>query len=75
MQTAVVVLPFVNQSRTTDECIYGLDAMQSVWYVHNKGHQVASHTWRHVDLTTLTWDKSKWTIDSRIALLKGICCS
>ena len=41
-----------------DACIYDADEVKRVQYVYGKGHQVASHTWSHRDLTTLTWDQS-----------------
>ncbi|KAG5718525.1 Chitin deacetylase, partial [Termitomyces sp. T112] len=39
------------------ECIYNADEIKRVRYAFDKGHQVASHTWAHKDLTTLTWDQ------------------
>ncbi|KAK0480212.1 carbohydrate esterase family 4 protein [Armillaria novae-zelandiae] len=39
------------------ECIYDQAEIARVKYVFNAGHQVASHTWSHPDLTTLTWDQ------------------
>ncbi len=45
-------------TRFTDECIYDQAEIDRVKYVYNAGHQVASHTWSHADLTTLTWDQS-----------------
>jgi len=41
-----------------DACIYDADEVKRVQYVYGKGRQVASHTWSHSDLTTLTWDQS-----------------
>ena len=43
------------------DCIYNTDAVNRVKYAYNHGHQVASHTWAHKDLTTLTWDQSTYT--------------
>lgn len=42
-----------------DACIYDADEQKRVKYAYDHGHQVASHTWAHKDLTTLTWDQSK----------------
>ncbi|KAG6812668.1 hypothetical protein H0H92_001426 [Tricholoma furcatifolium] len=39
-------------------CIYDADEMKRVKYAYNHGHQIASHTWSHPDLTTLTWDET-----------------
>ncbi|KAF9263961.1 carbohydrate esterase family 4 protein [Marasmius fiardii PR-910] len=38
-------------------CIYDNDIMDNVRYVYGQGHQVASHTWSHADLSTLTRDQ------------------
>ncbi|KAF9449454.1 carbohydrate esterase family 4 protein [Macrolepiota fuliginosa MF-IS2] len=35
-------------------CIYDEENVQRVKYALNKGHQIASHTWAHKDLATLT---------------------
>ncbi|KAG6894915.1 hypothetical protein C0992_003982 [Termitomyces sp. T32_za158] len=42
---------------TVGGCIYDADNVKRVKYAFDKGHQVASHTWSHKDLTTLTWDQ------------------
>lgn len=41
-----------------DRCIYDEDSVKRVKYVYDHGHQLASHTWAHKDLTTLSWDNS-----------------
>ncbi|KAJ2922538.1 hypothetical protein H1R20_g14558, partial [Candolleomyces eurysporus] len=38
-------------------CIYDSDIRPRVKYAYDHGHQVASHTWAHKDLTTLNWDQ------------------
>lgn len=48
------------QTILPDACIYDADEMKRVKYAYDHGHQVASHTWAHKDLTTLTWDQSTW---------------
>lgn len=40
-------------------CIYNEDQAKRVKYAYDKGHQVASHTWSHAHLNTLTWDQRK----------------
>jgi len=45
-------------------CIYNADAVDRVKYAYNQGHQVASHTWAHKDLTTLSFDQSMCISDS-----------
>lgn len=37
-----------------DGCIYDDDNARRVKYVYDQGHQVASHTWAHKDLTELS---------------------
>ncbi|KAG6917732.1 hypothetical protein DXG01_001383 [Tephrocybe rancida] len=39
------------------DCIYDADGIKRVKYAYDKGHQVASHTWSHAHLPTLTWDQ------------------
>lgn len=41
-----------------DRCIYDPDMVDNVKYAYNHGHQVASHTWGHRHLASLTWDQS-----------------
>ncbi|KAH9483589.1 putative peptidoglycan-N-acetylglucosamine deacetylase [Psilocybe cubensis] len=40
-------------------CIYDQANVDRVKYAYNHGHQLASHTWAHKDLNTLTWDQSE----------------
>ncbi|KAF8624383.1 hypothetical protein AX15_005902 [Amanita polypyramis BW_CC] len=40
------------------DCIYNPDEVKRVQYVYGKGHQIASHTWSHPNLTTLSHDQS-----------------
>ncbi|KAL0953215.1 hypothetical protein HGRIS_004469 [Hohenbuehelia grisea] len=37
-------------------CIYSEDNRAAIKHLYNQGHQVASHTWRHADLSKLSWD-------------------
>lgn len=39
------------------DCIYAEAQAKRVKYAYDKGHQVASHTWAHKNLTSLTWDQ------------------
>ncbi|CAE6512097.1 unnamed protein product [Rhizoctonia solani] len=39
------------------ECIYNQENANRVKYVYDKGHQVASHTWGHERLSTLSGDR------------------
>ena len=47
------------QKSFTVACIYNDDSVDRLKYAYNHGHQLASHTWAHKDLTTLSWEKSK----------------
>ena len=38
-------------------CIYTEDNAKRVKYLYDKGHQLASHTWSHSNLSTLSWDE------------------
>ncbi|KAF5374534.1 hypothetical protein D9615_009076 [Tricholomella constricta] len=38
-------------------CIYNADEIKRVRYAYDNGHQVASHTWSHKDLSTLSRDQ------------------
>ncbi|KAH6915840.1 carbohydrate esterase family 4 protein [Coprinopsis sp. MPI-PUGE-AT-0042] len=37
-------------------CIYSEKNVKRIRHVFDKGHQVASHTWSHHDLSTLSWN-------------------
>ncbi|KAJ3507680.1 hypothetical protein NLJ89_g6168 [Agrocybe chaxingu] len=55
-------------------CIYSADNMARVKYAYNHGHQVASHTWAHKDLTTLTWDQihdEMWRVEQALVRIVG----
>ncbi|KAM6490148.1 carbohydrate esterase family 4 protein [Amanita muscaria] len=48
------------------DCIYNSNEIANVQYVYSKGHQIASHTWSHPDMTSLTWDQinnEMWLIE------------
>ncbi|KAH0584793.1 hypothetical protein H2248_008073 [Termitomyces sp. 'cryptogamus'] len=58
-----------------DECIYNADEIKRVRYAFDKGHQVASHTWAHKDLTTLTWDQihdEMWRVELALSRIIGV---
>lgn len=55
------------------ECIYN-DNGKRVKYLYDKGHQLASHTWSHKDLTTLTWDQihdEMWRVEEALVKITG----
>ena len=44
---------------TTGGCIYDAELSHSVKNAYDMGHQIASHTWHHWNLTTLNRDQRK----------------
>ncbi|THU85890.1 carbohydrate esterase family 4 protein [Dendrothele bispora CBS 962.96] len=56
-------------------CIYDQDMMDNVKYVYEHGHQVASHTWHHWDLSTLSWDQihdEMWRVEQALQRIVGV---
>ncbi|KAF7424024.1 Carbohydrate esterase 4 protein [Pleurotus ostreatus] len=56
-------------------CIYDDANIKRVKYAYDKGHQVASHTWGHKDLTTLTWDQihdEMWRVELALQRICGV---
>ena len=41
----------------SDGCIYTAENAKRVKFAYDQGHQVASHTWAHKDLTILSRDQ------------------
>jgi len=55
-------------------CIYSPANMDGVKYAYNHGHQVASHTWGHKNLATLTWDQihdEMWRVELALQRITG----
>lgn len=49
--------------------------MKRVQYAYGKGHMVASHTWDHPDLTTLTFDQihdEMWRVEQALERILGV---
>ncbi|KAG8733873.1 Carbohydrate esterase 4 protein [Ceratobasidium sp. 414] len=56
-------------------CIYDADNVKRVKYAYGKGHQIASHTWAHKDLSTLTWDQvhdEMWRVEQAFEKIVGV---
>ncbi|KAL0953206.1 hypothetical protein HGRIS_004461 [Hohenbuehelia grisea] len=56
------------------DCIYTADSQKRVKYAYDNGHQVASHTWSHADLTTLSWDQlhdEMWRVEQALNRIVG----
>ncbi|TFK60306.1 carbohydrate esterase family 4 protein [Pluteus cervinus] len=57
------------------DCIYNPDAMDRIKYAYNHGHQISSHTWSHLDLTSLTWDQihdEMWRVEQALQRILGV---
>ncbi|KAF8172085.1 carbohydrate esterase family 4 protein [Pholiota molesta] len=55
-------------------CIYNDDEVKRVKYAYDRGHQLASHTWAHKDLTTLSWDQihdEMWRVEQALVRITG----
>jgi peptidoglycan/xylan/chitin deacetylase (PgdA/CDA1 family) len=56
-------------------CIYSSDSIERAKYVYGKGHQVASHTWAHANLTTLNYDQLNdefWRVEQALQRILGV---
>ncbi|TFK36747.1 carbohydrate esterase family 4 protein [Crucibulum laeve] len=56
-------------------CIYDADEQKRVKYAYSMGHQIGSHTWSHLDLTTLTWDQihdEMWRVEQALQRIIGV---
>ncbi|KAL0947886.1 hypothetical protein HGRIS_010521 [Hohenbuehelia grisea] len=59
----------------SDGCIYSPDNQERVRHAFNNGHQVASHTWSHKDLNTLSWDQlhdEMWRVELALNRIVGV---
>jgi len=57
------------------QCIYDDDEVKRVKYAYDNGHQLGSHTWGHLDLTTLTWDQihdEMWRVEQALQKIVGV---
>ncbi|KAH8826095.1 carbohydrate esterase family 4 protein [Flagelloscypha sp. PMI_526] len=57
------------------DCIYDDAQIKRVKYLHDKGHQLGSHTWYHKDLATLTWDQvhdEMWRVEQALQRIIGV---
>ncbi|KAL0953217.1 hypothetical protein HGRIS_004470 [Hohenbuehelia grisea] len=56
-------------------CIYSHENRKRVKHAFYKGHQVASHTWRHADLSKLSWDEvhdEMWRVEQALQRIVGV---
>ncbi|KJA19829.1 carbohydrate esterase family 4 protein [Hypholoma sublateritium FD-334 SS-4] len=56
-------------------CIYDEDEAKRVKYAYDKGHQIASHTWLHSNLTLLTADQvhhQMWLVEEALIKIAGV---
>ncbi|TEB11617.1 chitin deacetylase [Coprinellus micaceus] len=57
-----------------DGCIYNEAQAKRVKYAYDKGHQVASHTWAHLNMSSLNWDQlhnEMWNVEEAIWKITG----
>jgi peptidoglycan/xylan/chitin deacetylase (PgdA/CDA1 family) len=55
-------------------CIYDTASANRVKTAYDHGHMLASHTWAHKDLTTLTWDQihdEMWRVEQALQKITG----
>ncbi|KAF8150174.1 chitin deacetylase [Crassisporium funariophilum] len=65
---------FFFNGKNFGDCIYTVDQAKRVKYAFDKGHQVASHTWRHAHLTNLTSDQVHhefWLVEEALMKITG----
>ncbi|KAF8604049.1 carbohydrate esterase family 4 protein [Ceratobasidium sp. AG-I] len=56
-------------------CIYDAANMKRVKYAYDKGHQIASHTWGHQHLSSLSWDQvhdEMWRVEQALQRITGV---
>jgi peptidoglycan/xylan/chitin deacetylase (PgdA/CDA1 family) len=56
------------------DCIYNPDAMARVKLAYSHGHMIGSHTWAHLDLATLSWDRihdEMWRVEQAVQRITG----
>ncbi|KAF9021192.1 putative chitin deacetylase [Hymenopellis radicata] len=56
-------------------CIYDSDSQDRVKYAYNNGHQIASHTWSHANLATLSRDQlhdEMWRVEQAFQRIVGV---
>ncbi|TFK27885.1 chitin deacetylase [Coprinopsis marcescibilis] len=55
-------------------CIYNPDLSSQLKFAYDTGHQIASHTWAHQNLATLTWDQihhQMWLVEQAVQRITG----
>jgi len=56
-------------------CIYDSGNVEGIQYAFQHGHQLASHTWSHADLSTLSWDQNHdefWRVEQALMRIAGV---
>ncbi|KAF9257446.1 carbohydrate esterase family 4 protein [Marasmius fiardii PR-910] len=56
-------------------CIYDQDRVPDMQYAYKAGHQIASHTWSHADLTTLSNEQlvdTMYRVDEALVKILGV---
>ncbi|KAF9552564.1 carbohydrate esterase family 4 protein [Agrocybe pediades] len=58
-----------------NDCIYDQGPASWVLNAFKNGHQIGSHTWAHLDLTTLSWDDihdQMWKVEQALTKIAGV---
>ncbi|KAH7100396.1 carbohydrate esterase family 4 protein [Auriculariales sp. MPI-PUGE-AT-0066] len=56
-------------------CIYDPERVEGMRALFKDGHEFASHTWSHANLTTLAWDKihsEMWKVEEALIRILGV---
>jgi peptidoglycan/xylan/chitin deacetylase (PgdA/CDA1 family) len=56
-------------------CIYAPENVKRIKYAYAQGHQIASHTWAHKNLSTLSWDETHnefWRVEQALQRIIGV---
>ncbi|CUA76241.1 hypothetical protein RSOLAG22IIIB_12144 [Rhizoctonia solani] len=56
-------------------CIYSAESQERIKFIYGQGHQVASHTWGHQDLSTLSVDQlhdEMWRVEQALQRIVGV---
>ncbi|KAI5120411.1 hypothetical protein M0805_006912 [Coniferiporia weirii] len=72
-QNGIKATFFVNGNNY--DCIYDDSVITSLRHAYASGHLIASHTWSHPDLTTLSWDEihdQMWKVELALSRIIGV---
>jgi hypothetical protein len=67
VRSILMDLYYMTNPQPSDRCVYDDDMVSALKYAYAQGNQIASHTWRHANLSTLTSDQvhnEMWKVES-----------